>query len=236
LLGLLYLVLININNRAFLLADVLTKDLQESKEKFRIVADFTYSWEYWERDDQEIVYMSPSCKRITGYEPQEFISDVALLKTIVHPDDVALFAQHKNSVSLGEHRNDICEVEFRVIRKDGAILHMYHLCRPILNEQKEYLGRRVSNRDITDRKLAETERERMITELQGALEQIKTLKGIVPICSDCKKVRDDKGYWEQVESYVQRHSDAQFSHGLCPDCVEKYFPKYGKDIQNNPKT
>ena len=235
LLGLLYLILINVNNRAFLLADVLTKDLQESKEKFRIVADFTYSWEYWERDDQVIVYMSPSCKRITGYEPEEFISDPALLKTIVHPDDAALFDQHKNSVLVDEHRNEICELEFRVIRKDGAILHMYHLCRPIFNEQREYLGRRVSNRDITERKLAETERERMITELQGALEQIKTLKGIVPICSDCKKVRDDKGYWEQVESYVQRHSDAKFSHGLCPDCVEKYFPKYVKDMQNKPK-
>lgn len=77
--------------------------------------------------------------------------------------------------------------------------------------------------DITDRKLAETEREKLISELRDALEQIKTLRGIVPICSFCKQIRDDKGYWNQVDQYVSEHSHAQFSHSICPKClVEKY--------------
>ena len=62
--------------------------------------------------------------------------------------------------------------------------------------------------------------------LQRASEEIKTLEGIVPICSFCKKVRDDKGYWEQVEVYVSKHSHADFSHSICPDCLKEHYPEY----------
>jgi CheY-like chemotaxis protein len=68
------------------------------------------------------------------------------------------------------------------------------------------------------------ERERLIAELREALAHVKTLKGLLPICADCKKIRDDKGYWSQVESYVERHSEANFTHGLCPDCIQKWYP------------
>jgi DNA-binding response OmpR family regulator len=65
-----------------------------------------------------------------------------------------------------------------------------------------------------------------VSELQEALRQIKTLRGIVPICAGCKKIRDDAGYWNQVEAYVTAHSEATFSHGLCPECLAKYYPDY----------
>jgi CheY-like chemotaxis protein len=68
------------------------------------------------------------------------------------------------------------------------------------------------------------ERERLISELREALAHVKTLKGLLPICASCKKIRDDKGYWSQVESYVELHSEANFTHGLCPDCIKKWFP------------
>jgi len=80
--------------------------------------------------------------------------------------------------------------------------------------------------DITERKQAETERERLIKELQNALADIKTLSGLVPICANCKKIRDDKGYWTQLEGYIQAHSHAKFSHGVCPDCMKKLYPEY----------
>ena len=80
--------------------------------------------------------------------------------------------------------------------------------------------------DITDRKRAEEERNRLIKDLERALKEIKTLRGILPICSFCKKVRDDKGYWERVDVYVQKHSQADFSHGICPDCAKKHYPDY----------
>jgi hypothetical protein len=80
-------------------------------------------------------------------------------------------------------------------------------------------------RDITDRKRAEQEREKLIAELQEALGNIKTLSGLIPICANCKKIRDDKGYWQQVEVYVRDHSEARFSHGLCPECAKLFFPQ-----------
>jgi PAS domain S-box-containing protein len=81
-------------------------------------------------------------------------------------------------------------------------------------------------RDITERKRAATERERLITELQQALAEVKTLTGLLPICAQCKKIRDDKGYWTQVESYIQQRTHASFSHGICPDCMRTLYPEY----------
>lgn len=81
-------------------------------------------------------------------------------------------------------------------------------------------------RDITGRKRAAEERERLIAELQQALAEVKTLSGLLPICASCKKIRDDGGYWRQVESYFQAHSDVSFSHGICPDCVKVLYPEF----------
>ena len=69
-----------------------------------------------------------------------------------------------------------------------------------------------------------------IEELGQALEEIKTLRGILPICANCKKIRDDHGYWQQVEVYVHDHTDAQFSHGLCPECIHKLYPDMDEDL------
>lgn len=74
------------------------------------------------------------------------------------------------------------------------------------------------------------ERRKLITELQDSIAKVKILSGLLPICSSCKKVRDDKGYWNQIESYISRHSEAEFSHGLCPDCLKKLYPEYSKKV------
>jgi hypothetical protein len=67
---------------------------------------------------------------------------------------------------------------------------------------------------------------KLIHELTDALGNIKTLKGLLPICSSCKKIRDDKGYWQKVESYISEHTEAEFTHGICPDCVRRVYPEY----------
>jgi len=77
--------------------------------------------------------------------------------------------------------------------------------------------------DITERKLEEKNREALITELKNALSQVRQLSGMLPICASCKKIRDDKGYWNQIEKYITEHTEALFSHGLCPDCVIKAY-------------
>lgn len=79
-------------------------------------------------------------------------------------------------------------------------------------------------RDITEKKRAEREKEQLIRQLSESLAEIKTLRGILPVCSYCKKVRDDRGYWEQVDVYLQKHSDADVSHGICPGCLAEHHP------------
>jgi hypothetical protein len=78
-------------------------------------------------------------------------------------------------------------------------------------------------------KQAEEEREKLIRQLQEALASIKTLSGLLPICYSCKQIRDDKGYWNQIETYIHDHSDAQFTHGICPACATKLYPEYYPD-------
>jgi DNA-binding response OmpR family regulator len=70
------------------------------------------------------------------------------------------------------------------------------------------------------------EKNRILNDLQNALNEVKTLRGLLPICSYCKQIRDDHGYWHKVENYIAMHSDAQFSHGICPDCFERHFPDF----------
>jgi len=79
--------------------------------------------------------------------------------------------------------------------------------------------------DITEQKQLEEQRERLIEELRNALTHIKTLRGLLPICAACKKIRDDRGYWTQIEQYIRAHSEAEFTHGICPECVKKLYPE-----------
>jgi hypothetical protein len=81
---------------------------------------------------------------------------------------------------------------------------------------------------IFTHKRIESEKEMLIVELQDALANIRKLKGLLPICASCKKIRNDEGYWEQMEVYIRDHSDAEFSHGICPDCIEKLYPDFAK--------
>jgi hypothetical protein len=85
--------------------------------------------------------------------------------------------------------------------------------------------------DITKLKTLIGERDETIKKLEDAFAQIKTLKGLLPICSHCKRIRNDKGYWEHLETYITEHSEALFSHGLCNKCLEKYYPEWADKIK-----
>ncbi len=81
-----------------------------------------------------------------------------------------------------------------------------------------------------ERKNLENEKEQLIRELQESLAKVKLLSGLLPICAACKKIRDDKGYWNQVETYLIEHSEAKFTHGICPDCGKKLYPEYFDNV------
>ena len=87
---------------------------------------------------------------------------------------------------------------------------------------------------LTERRDTVAAQKVLIAELEDALSKVRTLSGLLPICSGCNKIRDDHGYWSQVEGYIQEHTDAQFTHGLCPDCIQKYFPEM--EAEHPPRT
>jgi hypothetical protein len=113
---------------------------------------------------------------------------------------------------------------YEVIKKDGTRGFHELFASLIRDGNGNPIGFRGIAHDITDRKMAENEREKLIDELQDAL--AKALSGLLPICAYCKNIRDDKGYWSQIESYLRDNSKAQFSHSICPECAEKYYPDY----------
>ncbi|HLP15877.1 MAG TPA: two-component regulator propeller domain-containing protein [Bacteroidota bacterium] len=102
--------------------------------------------------------------------------------------------------------------------------------------QQEILKERNEQIETANRELKHEieQRELLLTELKAALENVKTLGGLIPICSSCKKIRDDEGYWNILETYLIKHSDAQFSHGICPDCAGKLYPQYKHKFAHGP--
>ncbi|HJV49299.1 MAG TPA: PAS domain-containing protein [Geothrix sp.] len=114
-------------------------------------------------------------------------------------------------------------------RKDGTLIHVALTASPIVHGDGTIAGISVIARDITVRVQSAAERERLIEELRTALADVQILSGLVPICSWCKRIRDDSGYWTQVESYIQEHSPARFTHGICPQCAANFYPEATED-------
>lgn len=198
--------------------------LRGAVQHYRIVADFTYDWEYWIMAPGRFQYISPSCERITGYPPKAFTEDPSLLEQIVHPNDRSLVEMHMREDASNPEAIPQA-VNFRIFHRNGDIRWIGHVCQSVFGDRGEWLGRRCSNRDITEGKNSEEQKERLLVDLQEALAKVKTLSGFLPICASCKKIRDDDGYWQQVEEYLRDHSEAQFSHSICPDCARKLYPE-----------
>jgi diguanylate cyclase (GGDEF)-like protein/PAS domain S-box-containing protein len=131
--------------------------LSESEAKFHTMVDWTYDWEYWIDPDGHFTYNTPSSERVTGYRPDEFEADPALIDALVHAEDRHLWERHIH-IHLPESGNkEVAELEMRIVQKHGDVRWVNHTCRPVFDETGHYRGRRVAVRDITDRKRAEDE-------------------------------------------------------------------------------
>lgn len=144
------------------------REISESELKFRTLSEFAYDWEYWVTKDKKVVFMSPSCERITGYTQQEFMDNEGLIEDILHPEDKDLFISHLNDFQTSRH----VEMEFRITTKEGTIKWLSHACEPI-DIQGKFLGRRVSNRDITDKKIAQMRLAASIKEWKDTFDSIE---------------------------------------------------------------
>lgn len=159
-----------------------------------------------------------------GYTPQE-------LATLTYRDITpekwhAVEARIHEKQVFPRGYSDIYEKEYR--RKDGTIFPVELRAFLLSDDSGNPVGSWAIIRDITERKQVERDRETLIVELQQAMKKVKTLNGMLPICSSCKKIRDDKGYWNQIESYIRDHSEAEFSHGICPECAKEMYPDFFK--------
>lgn len=139
-----------------------TRELLESEEKFRTVADYTYGWEIWEDSEGSCLYCSPFCERVTGYSPDAFKKDPGLLERLIHPDDLQRWKDHYEDVHSPPAKKNSSnglanEFEFRIIHREGAIRWIYHICHHVYDTDGHDLGHRISNRDITEHKQLEAE-------------------------------------------------------------------------------
>ena len=158
--------------------------------------------------------LSPSWERTLGFTRQELMSRPFI--EFVHPDDRERTLNQNAAVRRG---GQALGFENRYRCKDGSYRWFRWNATPDASWSVIYSVAR----DVTEVKRAEEERERLVQELQKALAEVKTLQEILPICSFCRKVRDDENYWDTVENYVSAHTSTLFSHSICPDCLEQHF-------------
>ena len=202
------------------------KALKQSEEKFKNIFNNAIDGIVLvDIQTKKIFTCNPAFCSMFGYHLQE-ITHIGIED--IHPQEYLLIAQDGfKSQAKGEKalvENIPC------LRRDGTIFYADINSASMEMEGKKYnIG---FFRDITDRKHAEDDRDKVILELKESLDKIKQLSGLLPICSYCKKIRDDKGYWNQLEAYIQNHSEAEFSHGICQECAKKYFPDIYKKLYN----
>jgi PAS domain S-box-containing protein len=198
------------------------ESVRESEAKFRAVFDSAGIGIAISALDGSLLECNPALERMLGYERGELQGQS--LGRIAHPDDFALQRDHVRRVLAGAQTKGF-STERRYVRKDRRIVWgriTATLVRDTKGNPQYGLG---LVEDITERKASEQERERLLSKVQEAMANVKTLSGFVPICSSCKKIRDDRGFWIQVEQYLAYHTGVQFSHGICPDCFKQFYPE-----------
>ena len=153
--------------------------------------------------------LNPAWERTLGWTRAELLSRPFI--EFVHPDDRERTLRQNASVRSG---GQALGFENRYLCKDGSFRWLFWNAAP------DSEGRVIYSvaRDVTEQKQAEEERERLVLELQAALAEVRTLQEFLPICSYCKRIRDDENYWHSVEAYISEHTDTRFSHGICPSC------------------
>lgn len=192
--------------------------IEESEKKFRIVSEFAYDFDFWIKEDGKFVFMSPSCERITGYSQHEFMEKPDLLNTIIHPDDRDVYHNH-----IVDFRSPLHEdMEFRIVAKDGQVRWLSHFCGPIYVDGK-FLGRRASNRDITERK-----------KLEDKLMQSRKMESLGQVAGgiahDFNNVLTAIGGFAHLLNDVPENRDKDSA-----ECIEQISlaVKFGKNLTSN---
>lgn len=211
------------NSLQFMMENIRTtlKQLQESEIRYRSIIENAAEGIFQNTSDCRLLSANARMAEILCYDsPQELIES--------EPDKNGLFyvdaKRREHLFNLLKQGNIVTNYELELYKKNGEKIWGSLNARPVFDEKGNFVFLEGFLNDISLRREAEAEREKLINELQDALKKVKTLSGMLPICASCKKIRDDSGYWTQIESYIRDHSDADFSHGLCPECAKKLYP------------
>ena len=207
--------------------------LVQSEKNYRLLAE-NMADNIWilRLADLRFTYISPSVMTIFGYTPEESMN--LELSQHIPPEDserivAIIMDEFQNDKNPGVAPDRSMSIEVQQFRKDGSKVWT-EVKASFLRDDRgiptEVLG---ITRDISERKQIEFERERLLGDLQAALKEVQQLSGFIPICSSCKNIRDDEGYWNDIENYISEHSAAQFSHGICPDCAKRLYPDMDLD-------
>jgi PAS domain S-box-containing protein len=191
--------------------------LKKSEEKFRILFESSKDANYISLPDGRIIEANQSFLTLFGCSKEE-LPGLSFLSFYVDPADRILFLEEIEKSGFTK------EFELKMRDKKGNTMTCQITATVRHDADGAIFGYQGIIRDVTEMKNRQFEREQLIAELETALIDVKTLSGLLPICSFCKKIRDDRGYWKQIEEFLGQHSGAQFSHGICRDCAEKYYP------------
>lgn len=204
----------------------LNAQITQEHEKLKTLVE-SIDDEVWFYDVQDnVVFMNSAVTRNIGFEKcencslTEIFDRLKILNTDGAPRPIEQFPLYR-SATYGDNLTDE-----EIVRhlETGELRHRHYTSAPVRDRTGQIIGAVAIVRDITDIK-------RLMSRLQEALDNVKILSGILPICSSCKKIKDDDGNWIQLESYIHERSDADFSHGICPDCTKKLYPDFYKKIE-----
>jgi PAS domain S-box-containing protein len=205
--------------------------LRESEERFRRIFEDGPLGMIIAGPDYKILKANRAICKMLGYAEAELLG--RSIGEITHVEDIEKSADLSKQLLYGEV--PLFQLEKRYVKKTGETLWVNLTVAAIRGQKGEVLYALGMVEDISTRKLIEQERERLIGELHEARTRIKTLRGLLPMCAWCKKIRNDKGYWQKVETYIQEHSDATFTYGICPECLNKVAPATAMEVWESEK-
>lgn len=171
-----------------------------------------------------IIFMNPAAEALTGWQQAEAIGLELPLVFSVMNEEMQAALGNQAIIAIQSGKTLVLDNHTLLIAKNRRLVPIADSVAPIKDEQGNIVGAVLVFQDISERRQAEAEREQLITELQEALDTIQVLSGIIPICASCKRIRTEQGDWQPIELYIRDHSQAEFSHGICPDCVAKLYP------------
>ena len=199
----------------------LLMELHTQEEKFsKAFHSSPYAITLTRLPDGQFLEINDGFLKMTGYRADEVLGKSSVDLKIWGNDE-----DRQSAIEELSRNRKVRETEYRFQKKDGETIIGLFSAEIIMIEDTPWALSVII--DISTRKEVEREREKLIVELQEALAKVKTLSGMLPICCNCKKIRDDKGYWNKIETYIAQHADVVFSHGICKECAEKLYP----DIQ-----